>query len=133
MSYQGFRCGVLPLYGDAVGVHYSPSCLGFQTIEAQSKGTNNNWYRVSLHIQLSGKIQVFIHFSLIYSEISTINGSSLKLVDTFTYLGSSVSSTDTDINTRLTKALTAIDRLSVIWKSDLTDQIKRSFFQTAVV
>ena len=28
---------------------------------------------------------------------------------------------------------TAIDRLSVIWKSDLTDKMKRSFFQAAVV
>ena len=27
----------------------------------------------------------------------------------------------------------AIDRLSIIWKSDLTDKMKRSFFQTAVV
>ena len=30
-------------------------------------------------------------------DISTLNGSSLKLVDKFTYLGSSVSSTETDI------------------------------------
>ena len=50
-------------------------------------------------------------------DISTLNGSSLKLVDKFTYLGSSVSSTETDIDTRLTKAWTAINRLSVIWKS----------------
>ena len=64
---------------------------------------------------------------------STLNGSSLKLVDKFTYLGSSVSSTKTDINTWLAKAWTDIDRLSVIWKSDLTDKIKRSFFQAAVV
>ena len=34
---------------------------------------------------------------------------------------------------RLTKAWTAIDRLSVIWKSDLTDKMKRSSFQAAVV
>ena len=66
-------------------------------------------------------------------NISTLNGSSLKLVDKFTYLGSSVSSTGTDINTRLSKAWTTIDRLSVIWKSDLTDKIKRSFFQAVVV
>ena len=66
-------------------------------------------------------------------DISTLNGSSLKLVDKFTYLGSSVSSTEKDINTWLVKAWTAIDRLSVIWKSDLTDKIKRSFFQAAVV
>ena len=66
-------------------------------------------------------------------NISTLNGSTLKLVDKFTYLGSSVSSIETDINTRLTKAWTAIDRLSVIWKSDRTDKMKRSFFQAAVV
>ena len=66
-------------------------------------------------------------------DISTINGRSLKLVDKFTYLETSVSSTETDINTRLAKAWTAIDRLSVIWKSDLTNKIKRSFFQAAVV
>ena len=65
--------------------------------------------------------------------ISTLNGSSLKLVDKFAYLGSSVSSTETDINTWQAKARTAIDRLSVIWKSDLTNKIKRSFFRAAVV
>ena len=66
-------------------------------------------------------------------DISTLNGSSLKLVGKFTYLGSSVSTTETDINTHLTQAWTAINRLSVIWKSDLTDKMKRSFFQAAIV
>ena len=56
-----------------------------------------------------------------------------KLVDKFTYLGSSVSSTEKDIDTQLTKAWTAIDRLSIIWKSDLTDKMKCSFFQAAVI
>ena len=36
------------------------------------------------------------------------------------------------IDSRLTKAWTAIYRLSIIWKSDLTDKMKRSFFQAAV-
>ena len=66
-------------------------------------------------------------------DISTVDGTSLKLVDKFTYLGSSVSSAEKDIDTRLTKAWTAINRLSIIWKSDLTDKMKRSFFQAAVV
>ena len=57
----------------------------------------------------------------------------MKLVDKFTYLGSSVSSSEKDINTQLTKAWTATDRLSVIWKSDLTDKMKHSFFQALVV
>ena len=56
-------------------------------------------------------------------DIATLNGSSLKLVDQFTYLGSSISSTETDINMQQVKAWTAIDSLSVIWKSDMTDKI----------
>ena len=59
-------------------------------------------------------------------DISTLNGSSLKLADKFTYLGSNVSSTETDIDTRLTKAERAIGWLSVLWKSDLTNKIKLS-------
>ena len=51
----------------------------------------------------------------------------------FTYRGSSVSSTEADIDTRLTMAWTAIDKVSVIWKSDQTDKRKRSFFQAMVV
>ena len=63
----------------------------------------------------------------------TLDGTPLKQVDKFTYLGSSISSTEKDINTWLKKAWTAIDRLSIIWKSDLTDKMKRNFLQAAVV
>ena len=66
-------------------------------------------------------------------DISTLDGISLKLVDKFTYLGSSISSTEKDIDTQLMKAWTAIDRLSIIWKSELTDKMKPSFFQAVVV
>ena len=72
-------------------------------------------------------------FYYYYLLIVFQDGTSLKLVDKFTYLGSSVSSTEKDIDTRLTKAWTAIDRLSIKWKSNLTDKMKRSFFQAAVV
>ena len=65
------------------------------------------------------------------ADISTLDGTSLKLVDRFTYLGSSVSSTIKDM--WLTKAWTVIDKLLIIWKSDLTDKMKRSFFQAVVV
>ena len=66
-------------------------------------------------------------------DIFTLEGTSLKLVDKFTNLGSSVSSTKKDMDTQLMKAWTAIDRLSIIWKSDLTDKMKRSFFQAMVI
>ncbi len=48
----------------------------------------------------------------------------------FIYLGSSVASTEKDIDTRLTKAWITI--WTIIWKSDPTDKMKRSFFQAAV-
>ena len=66
-------------------------------------------------------------------DISTLDGSSLKLVDKFTYRESRVPSTEKDIDTQLTKALAAIDKLLIIRKSDLTDKMKRSFFQAVVV
>ena len=49
------------------------------------------------------------------------------------YLGSSVSSTESDISMHLAKVWSAIDRLSIVWKSDLSNKIKRNVFQTAVV
>ena len=66
-------------------------------------------------------------------DISTLKGCPLKLVDKFIYFGSSVSSTENGINTWLAKAWTAIDRLSITWKSDLINKIKLRFFQSAVV
>ena len=66
-------------------------------------------------------------------DIITLDRTSQKLVDKFTNLGSSVSSTEKDINTQLTKAWTAIDKLTIIWKSDLTDKMKRNFYQAVVV
>ena len=38
-----------------------------------------------------------------------------------------------DIDTRLPKAWTAIDRLLIIWKTDQSNKMKCSFFQAAVV
>ena len=64
-------------------------------------------------------------------DISTLKGSSLKLVDKFSYLGNSASSTEKDIITRLAKAWSAIDRLSVRWTSDLFDKVKRNFFPSS--
>ena len=63
----------------------------------------------------------------IYIYIPKLDGTPLKLEDKFTDQGSSVLSTEKDIDTRLTKAWTAINRQSIIWKSDLTDKVKRKF------
>ena len=65
-------------------------------------------------------------------NITTLNGRSQKLVDKFIYLRSCVLSTKNGINTQA-KVWTAINRLLVIWKSDLSDKFKRHFFQAVVV
>ena len=61
-------------------------------------------------------------------DIYTLNGSSLKLVDKFTYLGSCISFTESDTNKQLAKVWTTIDRLLIILKSTLSNEIKGSFF-----
>ncbi len=43
-----------------------------------------------------------------------------------------VESTEKDIETRLTKAWTTIDKLSIIWKSNVTDKMKHNIFQAEV-
>ena len=120
---------VLPLCRDAVSVFYIPSQLGWNRMRMTYK------YLTKVKVRSpDGDTEYFdiVAGVLQTGDISTLDGTSLKLVDKFTYLGSSVSSTEKDIDTRLTKAWTAINRLSIIWKSDLTDKMKRSFFQAAV-
>ena len=87
----------------------------------------------SLERAAGGMASMSMHTKQNTCDISTLKGFPLKLGDKFTYLGRNVSSTENDINRWLAKALTAINRQSVIWKSDLTNKIKHSFFQAAVV
>ena len=58
-------------------------------------------------------------------DFSSLDGKPLKLIDWFSHLGSNISSTEGDINIRIGKAWTAIDELQIIWKSDVSDKIKR--------
>ena len=85
---------------------------------------------VSLHVNLDKTDYICFNES---GDISTLNCSSLKLVNKFTYLESSASSTETDINSWLAKAWTAFERLLIIWKLDLTVKIKSRFFRAAVL
>ena len=90
------------------------------------------WAAASIGLHVDADKTKYMCFSR-RGDISTLNGSSLKLVNKFTYRGNNISLTENDINTRLEKAWTALDRLSVMWKSDPTDKIKRNLFQAAVI
>ena len=56
-------------------------------------------------------------------NISSLSGKPLQLIDHFIYLSRNISSTESNVNICLAKAWMAIDRLSIIWKSDLSDKI----------
>ena len=115
-------------------VDYTDDIALLANTSAQAKTLQYSleWATADIGLHINAHKTEYICFNQI-GDISTLNGSPLKLVDKFTYLGSSFSSTETDSNTWLTKAWTAINRLSVIWKSNLTNNMKHSFFQAAVV
>ena len=57
----------------------------------------------------------------------------LKLVDQFAYFGCNISLTERDPNIHIGKVSTAIDKLTITWKSDLSDKIKWEFFYDIAV
>ena len=64
-------------------------------------------------------------------SMKTVAGKPLKLVDTFTYLGSNIAS-EIYVNIRIGKAWGALDGLHIIWKSNIPDEMKREFFRAIV-
>ena len=67
-------------------------------------------------------------FKLDDTIISIFSGKPLKLVDQFIYLGSNISSTESDVNMCIEKARSPIDRQSIILKSEFSDKITFDFF-----
>ena len=93
---------------------------------------SSEWAAAGIGLHVNAHKTEYMYYNQT-GDITTLDRTPLKLVDKFTYLGSSISSTEKDIDMQLTKAWTAIDRLSIIKKSDLTDKMKHSFLQAEVV
>ena len=49
------------------------------------------------------------------------------------YLGSNISSIESNVSISISKTWTVIDMLSIKWKSDMTDKIKQEFFQAVIM
>ena len=67
----------------------------------------------SIGFQVNAKKTEYMRFNR-EGAISILNGGHLKLLDKFSYLGSSISSTEMDVNMRRAKAWADIDRL-LLW------------------
>ena len=75
----------------------------------------------------------FYKSSLLLVITHLIANKPLKLVNQFKYLDNNLLSTESDVNIHLAKVWTAIDRLLMIWKSNLSDKINWDFFQAVAV
>ena len=87
----------------------------------------------------SGDIGLYVNAKkteyMSYNQIGTMHtpsGDDIKSVSFFIYLGSNVASTEADVKARIGKAWGALDGLNDIWKSALSDDIKRDLFRAAV-
>ena len=56
-----------------------------------------------------------------------------KVVDHFTFCGNDILSIISDANVHIEKAGTSVNRLSIIWKTDLSVRSKWNFFQAVVL
>ena len=65
-------------------------------------------------------------------QIKTQDGSNLKEVKDFKYLGAWMQTTEADIRTRKALAWKACNNLNNIWRSNLTKNIKVKLFQATV-
>ena len=64
--------------------------------------------------------------------ITAQNGCDLEQVNDFNYLGSKIISLENDIQVRIGSAWSALNKLTLVWKSNLDVSIKREFFRATV-
>ena len=64
--------------------------------------------------------------------MKSLNSEKVKQFDDFKYLGSYIASTEHDVDIRLGKAWGPLNGMDKIWKSNLSDQLKRSLFRATV-
>ena len=112
-----------PIYFDPLSVYKPNSCRMTWSRQQESIG---------LHVNAKKKKTEYMCFTR-EGVISSLNCDHLKLVDKLTYIGSSVSSTESHGNMNLSKACTAIDKISIILNSDISEKIIQGYFQAVVV
>ena len=86
---------------------------------------------VGLHLN-EGKTEYISTSSSTDTTIISIDGSEIKTVTYFKYLGSWIMDSGKDYNTRKAQAWSACNKLDRIWHSKLSDNIKIRLFQTTI-
>ena len=110
-------------------------CLVSKEVEqAQELLTRVEAECAKVGLRLNAKKTEFIAYNLPveHPPLRTTEGTTLKKVSDFKYLGSWVNSTERDVKVRKALAWKALNDLSKVWKSSLQRCIKISFFQATV-
>ena len=87
--------------------------------------------KVGLHLNAK-KTEAFSHNQTDSDPLISKEGSTIKIVDDFKYLGSWLDSSFHDFEIRKALAWTACHRLSKVWKSDLQRSVKKRLFLATV-
>ena len=95
------------------------------------RNVENAALRVGLHMNAK-KTQFMVYNQPTRVKIHTVDGSCLEEVKDFKYLGSWVQSTEQDIKVRKAMAWKACNKLTKIWKSTLSRNLKIKLFHATV-
>ena len=87
---------------------------------------------VGIGIYVNVNKRMFLRFKQ-ERPMSTLSSKPLNLEDPFTCHGRNISSTESNVSMWVGRVWDAVDKLLIIWKSDLSDKIKRVFFQAVVM
>lgn len=66
------------------------------------------------------------------NKVTTLDGTTLEVVEDFKYLGSWVANTEKDIKTRKALAWKSLHKMKKIWRSKINDNLKRRLFVSTV-
>ena len=87
--------------------------------------------RVSLHIN-SSKTEYMAYNLRRQGDLTTLDYAKLRQVDDFQYLGSWKDQTTKDLEIRKAKAWAASNKLTVVWKSSISTDLRIRFFRASV-
>ena len=88
---------------------------------------------IKIGLLVNAKKTEFMAFNQAHTgSIKSKTNQDIKAVQEFTYLGSNIASTKRDIEIRLAKAWSALNKLDKIWTSNLSPKLKRNFFRATV-
>ena len=65
-------------------------------------------------------------------EVRSLDGTLLEVVEDFNYLGAWIASTQKDIRIRRARAWSALHNMNRVWKSEMSENLKRRLFVTTV-